>query len=142
MTIVRHTFIDNNLNPAAPLTSALKVDGKDFTLKVIRRDFVAADIGVNAGQTQHADGCLVAQIQGAHIDSVVHFSIFRTDGTQWHNIMDGKISPDRTPANIQKIGWKISNDKLSLYARDGGNNVAVQLVANDYIYVFMLVSNT
>ena len=104
MAILRYAN-QTNPNPAgaAGLTSAIIVQGLDYTLKVINRVLASSDnnnhgdIGTAAGQTRDgtgggAPGCLVAQFQGMIIKDVVSFSVFRpavAGGRTFYQRLDG-----------------------------------------------------
>jgi hypothetical protein len=139
-TVVRYATVTNTTGAA--LTSALLVDGKEYALRSVKRTFVAADIGAGAGQTQHANGCLIAQFSGCFIKDVVHFSMFRdlsADG--FLDILDGFHNVANV-AHLFQVGWKIGTDGQSLYLRDAGNNAATQLVAADILQVLVLTGNS
>jgi hypothetical protein len=138
MAILRYAKQGNATGAA--LVSALIVHGQDYTLKSIKRTLTAADVGANAGQTQHANGCLIAQFQGAKIKDVIHFSVFHLDGAEWNIIFDGKHNP-ADASHRSSIGWKLSADSSSLYVRDRSNNAATLLTAADYIQALIVLGN-
>jgi hypothetical protein len=138
MAIVRYATKGNATG--AVLTSALIKDGKDYTLKCIVRKLAAADVGNGAGQTQEANGCLVAQIQGAVFKDIIHCSIIRNALIAgWNAIGDGYHSQI---GDAQTLGWKISADGKSLYVKDSTANADAQVVADDTIYILALVGNS
>jgi hypothetical protein len=63
-TATRFQTINNTKNPPAPLTAAdlPSGDGSDRSVRVVRRNIVAADVGNGAGQTQNATGCIVCTV--------------------------------------------------------------------------------
>lgn len=69
MAIMRHAKQENNTG--AVLTTSSLTDGRDYKSLIIERKFAAADIGTNAGQTRHVDGCLVGTITSGVIYQIV-----------------------------------------------------------------------
>jgi hypothetical protein len=139
-SVIRYGAVTNTTG--AVLTSALLVDGKEYSLRAVKRTFAVADIGANAGQTQHAAGCLVAQFSGCFIKDVIHFSMFRDLGADgFLDILDGFHSIANV-GHLFQVGWKIGVDGQSLYLRDAGNNAATLLVANDILQALVLTGNS
>lgn len=136
MAILRYATQSNATGAA--LTSALITKGEDYTFKSIKRILAAADVGNAAGQTQHANGCLVVQFSGAIIKDVVHFSVFRPGGG-WNRIADNIYAA--AAANVFNTGWAISADGASLLLRDQGTGAPGLLVAGDFIQALVVLGN-
>ena len=141
MSMMRYAVKENATGVA--LTSALIIDGKDYTFKSIKRVLAAEDVGNGAGQTQHAAGCLVAQFAGSLVKDVVNFSVYRPlaggDAVGWISLIDGWHNPlDLT--HLFKVSWKAAEGSLRL--RDFGNNAAVQLVAGDILQFLVVTGNS
>src|SRR6266404_2191536 len=49
---------------------ALADNGEELASQRVRRVFKGSDIGTSAGQTRHADGCLVAQFSGSRVQAI------------------------------------------------------------------------
>ena len=118
----------------AALTSAVVVDGRDYTLKSIKRVLAAADVGNGAGQTQNAAGLLVAQFVGATVKDVVNFSIYRPSGGDpvWTQLLDGFYAGDA----LLSVSWTVKGN--GLYLRETTNAI---LATGDIIQFLVVVGN-
>jgi hypothetical protein len=154
MAILRYAN-QTNPNPAgaAGLTSAIIVQGVDYTLKVINRVLASSDnnnhgdIGTGVGQTRDnagggAPGCLVAQFQGAIIKDVVSFSVFRpavAGGRTFYQRLDGIL--DGQAGHQSLYEWTLSTDRQSLYVYDLSANAASFLAGGDMLKFLVVLGN-
>lgn len=154
MAILRYAT-QTNPTPAgaAGLTSALIVQGLDYTLKVINRILASSDnnnhgdIGTAVGQTRDnagggAPGCLVAQFQGSIIKDVVSFDVFRpvvAGGRTFYRRLDGSV--DGAAAHHSIYEWTLSNDRQSLYVYDLSANAASYLRGGDLLKFLIVLGN-
>ena len=154
MAILRYAN-QTNPNPAgaAGLTSAIIVQGLDYTLKVINRVLASSDnnnhgdIGTGVGQTRDnagggAPGCLVAQFQGAIIKDVVSFSVFRpavAGGRTFYQRLDGIL--DGQAGHQSLYEWTLSTDRQSLYVYDLSANAASYLAGGDLLKFLIVLGN-
>ena len=154
MAILRYA-IQTNPTPAAAagLTSALILQGQDYTLKNIRRVLASSDnnnhgdIGTAAGQTRDAigggaPGCLIAQFQGATIKDVVSLTFYRpvvAGGRTFYRMMDNFYTA--TAGQISQYEWTVSTDGVSLYVYDASNNAACYLAGGDIVQALVVVGN-
>lgn len=132
----------SSITPTALLipnsNEATVTSGQDYSFKVIRHNFIADEIGANAGQTRHASGCLVFSIKGALIKEIVNFDIYETT--------DGGLKYDKygqTPVANQMINHLciISADHKSLYFVDNGGDANWQVAAGECGIFTILVGN-
>lgn len=133
MAIIRCATQTNTTSKA--LTSAVVVDGRDYTLKSIKRVLAAADIGDGAGQIQNASGCLIAQFVGANVKDVVNFSVYRpeeADEVIWTQLLDGYY----TDSKLLSVSWAVKDN--GLYLREFFNKL---LKAGDIIQFLVVVGN-
>ena len=154
MAILRYAN-QTNPNPAgaAGLTSAIIVQGLDYTLKVINRVLASSDnnnhgdIGTGVGQTRDnagggAPGCLVAQFQGMIIKDVVSFSVFRpavAGGRTFYQRLDGIL--DGQAGHQSLYEWTLSTDRQSLYVYDLSANAASYLAGGDLLKFLIVLGN-
>jgi hypothetical protein len=78
-TSVRFTTFENTTGDPVVSGGALANQGQDYALECIRVKFSADDIGAGAGQTQHEDGMLFTEFQGAAVKGLVSVTVLATD---------------------------------------------------------------
>ena len=144
MAILR-TFTQLNTVGAA-LTSANTPPitiGEDYSFKFVSRVFAAADIGNAAGQTQNANGAIVATFSGAIIKGIVNLDVYRPNGV-WNMLIEN-IYPTGALGNFMSLSWQIVNNTSAntstLLIRDGAAGAPGQLAANDFIQALVVLGN-
>jgi hypothetical protein len=127
MGTIRHTVVSNNTG--APIFQMSPPDGVDLKKQSIYRLLSAPDIGAAAGQTQDAGGCLVYTASGTKIKAIMSFSILRPSVIPPYIILE----------TLENLGYKISDDKRSIYFLDQANPPFLQ--EDDTIAMTVLVGN-
>lgn len=150
-SVVKYSVVKNTTG--AVLTSALTdvAGGQQYNLNVIKRVFAAADIGNAAGQTQNAAGCLVGQVEGCRILSVVSMMLVRPAAQAAGSVQDVILnSVTGTTANppvfqtYNKSQFIISPDGSKVYyscvSQNAGGNI--NAAAGDYLVLTLATGNT
>lgn len=135
--IVRHVELSNTTGAAIVVGGASTKIGQDYSEINLRRTLAAADVGTGAGQTQHAQGMIFAEVYGGEIKGVVSLQVFRPGANGFFYKFDYM-----TDANAND-GYAITNANgvSTLRFRDGaaGNGL---LAADDLVVIKIEVGNS
>ena len=140
-TTVRFKEVLNTTGAALTSAGVASNDGDEKALKKIKRVLVAADIGANAGQTQHGQGCLVDVLApGTTVISLSGESFKVSNATERRRLDNLTLN---SGAQIASLKYFI-NASNEIRVIDAGNNAAVQLAAGDVVSVEIVTgySNT
>jgi hypothetical protein len=135
--IVRHVELTNTTGAAVAAGGASTKVGQDYSEINLRRTLAAADVGTSAGQTQHAQGMIFAEVYGGVIKGVVSMQVFRPGANSFFYKFDYKT--DATAND----GYAIStaNGVSTLKFRDGASGNGL-LAANDLVVIKIEVGNS
>lgn len=144
-SVVRYTLIQNGTGAA--LTSANADSGDDFSAQIVKRIFVAADIGTGAGQLKDASnptvGCLVAQFRGSRVMDVKISLPYRASAATVTVFRDPVVG---TAANTSKLGYRVAYDAKtgisSVYVLDRAAAAPGAIVADDWIFITPLIGSS
>jgi hypothetical protein len=134
---VRYSSITNGTGAAVVAGGALINQGQDYAAECVNRVLAAADIGNAAGQTQHAQGMIFAEFQGALIKKIISVSIMRTAGG-FAKFFTGSDAVAALP------GFSITNAAgvSTLRLNDTATGAGGQLAAADEVIVILELGNS
>ena len=134
---VRYREITNATGAAVVAGGALIDFGKDLATETVNVVLVAADVGAGAGQTQHANGMIFAEFQGAEIKQVISQVVLRTAA----GFSYAFLGTDAVTANY---GFSITNvgGKSTLRLKDIPTGAAGRLAVGDEVVVTMSIGNS
>ena len=135
MSIVRTSIVDNQTGAALTASGASVTQGQDYTLKTIKRQIRAADVGTAAGQTGYAPGnaptgAIAFVPVGCTVKAVL--STVVTDGSS-----AGAIGAYQTLANVFAI--VDANGYVRVF--DSTNDQSA-LVTGDIVVITLLTGNS
>jgi hypothetical protein len=134
---IRYREITNTTGVAVLPGGALINFGKDIATETINVTLAAADVGAGAGQTQNANGMILAEFKGAQIKQVISTVVLRTAAGFAYEF----LGTDAVSANY---GFSITNvDTIStLRLKDLPTGAAGRLAAGDEIIVTLSIGNS
>jgi hypothetical protein len=134
-TSVRYKSVTNATGAALTAAGVPSGDGVDKLSRTIKRTFAAADIGIEAGKTQHASGCIIDVLPtGTNVLSIKGAAFKVTAGAA--RGMDNLTLSAGT--QIASLSYSVDTS-LNVRVVDAGNNATVQLAATDYVVIELVI---
>jgi hypothetical protein len=127
-------IIQNTTGAVLTSTGSDYLKGNPASIEQFARVFAAEDVGANAGQTQHAAGCLLISIENGYIVEASH-AFYKKDGV-WRKEATNLQSANN-PYSL--TGLSRSDDYKKLYIRDFAAHADGRIAATDHVVVQMKI---
>ncbi len=144
--VVRESVINNT--SGAALLVALADPADELAEVIVKRVFVAADIGTGAGQLKDASaptgGCLAAQFYGSRILDVEISLPYRSAAVST-TVFTGQIvgvTAANTPAMKYHVVYNKNLGVSNIYLFDGSAGSPGSIIANDWVILRVRIGNS
>ena len=145
--MIRFKAVTNTVTPAGILTE-FPLDNSDHLADIlIRREFVAEDIGTDAGQTQDATdptvGCFVGSFTGSRVKDIVILGLYQIAAANNRNFIRSRYGDANTSIELNfRIKFHKLTNTSDIYILDTASNAADQIVAGNWIYLLPILGET
>lgn len=114
-------------------TNEFLVGGQEIRLNPFKFTFTAAMVGNAPGQTQHAAGCPILEIDGGSVKSVLGLEFYKVDAGSHFKV--GATIGD----HFSRLALVYSPDGRTVCLKDNGDDVSTRVEENDYVQGIVLI---